>query len=201
MKIADRLKVTLAASEQTNVTAVHVRSGLDNNENLLSSFSMRLIRRLIITGCLLFMTTLPTGCSTILPAEDRFTLTYSPFMYHFKPRKDHNNYPNFVSVEWDRDRRLDLGAGYFNNSYDQPSAYLYAYKRWNYGDSDQHFYSKVTAGALLGYVGKHEDRIPVNWNGFGLGVIPTVGYQYRRVSTQVVLLGISAFMLTAGYDF
>lgn len=162
---------------------------------------MRLIGRLIITGCLVFMTTLPTGCSTFLPAEDQIILTYSPYIYHFSPRKDHNHYPNFVSVEWDSDRRFDLGAAYFSNSYDQPSAYLYASKRWDYGSTDQHFYSKVTAGTLLGYVGKHEDKIPVNWNGFGLGVIPAVGYQYRRVSTQIVFLGISALMFTAGYNF
>jgi hypothetical protein len=162
---------------------------------------MRLIGLLLITGCLLFIAALLSGCSTILPPEDRYTLTYSPYMYHFTPRKDHNNYPNFVGVEWDSDRPLDLGAGYFRNSFEQPSAYIYAYKRWDYGNSDHHFFSKLTAGALLGYVAEHEDRIPVNWNGFGLGVIPAVGYQYRRVSTQVVLLGISALMFTAGYDF
>ena len=58
----------------------------------------------------------------------------------------------------------------------------------------------MTAGLLLGYVEPYEHKIPVNWNGIGLGIIPAVGYKYRRASTQFVTLGVSGFMLTLGYD-
>lgn len=122
-------------------------------------------------------------------------------MYHFKSNPDHIEYPQFTSVEWESAPQWELGAAYFRNSYDQPSGYLYGGKRWSYGNSDHQLYGKLTAGALLGYVGKYESRIPVNWKGLGLGIIPAVGYKYRCVSTQVVILGISGLMFTVGYDF
>jgi hypothetical protein len=52
----------------------------------------------------------------------------------------------------------------------------------------------------MGYVEPHENKIPVNANGIGLGIIPTVGYKYKRATTQFVILWDEGFMLTVGYD-
>jgi hypothetical protein len=160
---------------------------------------MLLIVRIIATGILLV--TVLTGCFAIPATEDRFSLIYGPYMYHFSPKPEHNDYPDFIGIERESPHQWDLGAAYFRNSYDQPSAYLYGGKRWSFGSTDHQFYGKLTAGALLGYVGKYERSIPINWNGIGLGIIPTTGYRYRRFATQVAVLGISGLMLTIGYDF
>lgn len=164
---------------------------------------MSRIVRLLASGILII--TLMAGCSVVhaaVPGDgDRLTLTYGPYIHHFRSHPDHNEYPGYTSIEWESARQWELGAAYFRNSYDQPSGYLYGGRRWNYGDEGNQLFCKLTAGALLGYVGEHERKIPVNWNGLGLGIIPAVGYQYRRVSTQVVILGISGVMFTVGYDF
>jgi len=37
--------------------------------------------------------------------------------------------------------------------------------------------------------------------GEGLAIIPAIGYQYKRASAQVVILGGAGVMLSLGYDF
>ena len=59
---------------------------------------------------------------------------------------------------------------------------------------------KITAGAIIGYFEPYENQLPVNDNGIGLGIIPAIGYKYKRASTQFVVLGTSGFMITLGYD-
>jgi hypothetical protein len=34
----------------------------------------------------------------------------------------------------------------------------------------------------------------------GLGVIPAVGYQYKRVSAQLIFLAASGLMMVVGFD-
>jgi hypothetical protein len=41
----------------------------------------------------------------------------------------------------------------------------------------------------------------VNDNGFGLAILPAIGYQHRRANAQLVILGTAGLMLTFGYDF
>ncbi|PKN11971.1 MAG: hypothetical protein CVU69_09500 [Deltaproteobacteria bacterium HGW-Deltaproteobacteria-4] len=93
-----------------------------------------------------------------------------------------------------------MGAAYFQNSFDQPSGYLYGGKRWNKNAGLNQLYFKLTAGVLLGYVDPHDRAIPLNWKGIGVGVIPVFGYQRQRVSTQIAVLGFSGVMFMFGYD-
>ena len=46
-----------------------------------------------------------------------------------------------------------------------------------------------------------EDKIPFNDNGFGFAILPGIGYQYRSVNTQLVILGTGGLLATFGYDF
>jgi hypothetical protein len=112
---------------------------------------------------------------------------------------EHNSYPWFVALEWESASRWELGGAFFRNSFHQPCGYLYGGKRWIYGSPEQHVFFKVTAGAIIGYFEPYENKLPVNDNGIGLGIIPAIGYKYRRVSTQFVVLGTSGFMITLGY--
>ena len=60
---------------------------------------------------------------------------------------------------------------------------------------------KLTGGPLYGYRGKYENKIPFNHRGLGWAIIPGIGYQYKSVDAQLVLLGGAAVMITFGYDF
>lgn len=127
---------------------------------------------------------------------------FAPYVYHYDYDPAHNNQPDLIGLEWSPPRSfLDYGAAYFRNSFDQPSVYAYAGKRWFIGDGEQGTYFKLTGGLLYGYRGEYERKVPFNENGFALAIIPGIGYQYRAFNTQIGLLGTSGLVLTFGYDF
>ena len=136
------------------------------------------------------------------PANDRLTLIIGPYVYHYHHNPEHNNKPWLTGLEWaPRNSWLDFGAVYFRNSFDQPSLYAYAGKRWFPGHDEQGFYLKLTAGPLYGYRGQYEDKVPFNHDGLAWAIIPGIGYQYRAVDAQFVFLGGAALLFTFGYDF
>jgi len=132
---------------------------------------------------------------------DRLMLQIGPYVYHRDNDTAHNNEPNLIGVEWESASRWELGASYFKNSFNQPCGYVYAGKRWFWRSADDGLYLKLTAGPLYGYKEPYEDKIPVNDNGWGFAIIPAIGYQYKRASAQVVILGGAGVMLSLGYDF
>lgn len=134
------------------------------------------------------------------PESSLVTLIFSPYVVHYERDAEHNSYPWFVALEWESASRWELGGAFFKNSFHQPCGYLYGGKRWIYGSPEQHMFFKITAGAIIGYFEPYENNLPVNDNGIGLGIIPAIGYKYKRASTQFVVLGTSGFMITLGYD-
>lgn len=128
------------------------------------------------------------------------TLIFGPYMYHYDQDPIHNDYPWFTGAEWENAAQWALGGAYFKNSYHQDSGYLYGSKRFILGPLDNHLFVKMTVGLLMGYVKPYDKKIPVNYNGFGLGIVPAIGYKYKRASSQFVILGAAGFMLTVGYD-
>ena len=66
---------------------------------------------------------------------------------------------------------------------------------------DENLYVKVTAGLMYGYKEPYEGRVPLNQNGYGLAIVPAVGYQFGRANAQFVFLGTAAVAVTFGYDF
>ena len=141
-----------------------------------------------------------TSHAGVFAEDDHLQLYFGPYLVHYDYDPKHNNYPWFVGAEWESKSRWEVGAAYFRNSFYQPSGYVYGGKRFIYGSEDSHLFARITLGALLGYVKPYDKKIPVNANGIGLGIIPAVGYKYKRTSTQCALLGISGLMFTVGYD-
>ena len=137
------------------------------------------------------------------PASNgRLTFVFSPYVYHFHYDVNHTNYPWLTGLEWTPPGSgLDYGAVYFRNSFDQPSVYAYAGKRWFAGDDEQGPYLKLTAGPLYGYRGQYEGKVPFNHNGLAWAIIPAVGYQYRAFDSQLVFLCTAALSFTFGYTF
>ena len=136
----------------------------------------------------------------VFAEDDHLQLFFGPYLVHYDYSPDHNNYPWFVGVEWESKSRWEVGAAYFRNSFYQPSGYVYGGKRFIYGTEDSHLFARITLGALLGYVKPFDNKIPINANGIGLGIVPAVGYKYKRTSVQCAFLGFSGLMFTVGYD-
>ena len=134
--------------------------------------------------------------------RDRLTFVFGPYVYHYHYDVNHNDTPWLTGFEWGpQGWWADIGAVYFENSFSQPSVYVYAAKRWFVRDDEQGPYLKLTGGPLYGYRGQYENRVPFNHNGLAWGIIPGIGYQYHSVDAQLVILGTSALLLTFGYDF
>ncbi len=75
------------------------------------------------------------------------------------------------------DNRL-MGAAYFNNSFGQPSVYIYLWgqvypKLWGY----EKLTGKWSAGLIYGYVDPWENKVPFNMNGFSPGFVPAMSWQ------------------------
>lgn len=127
-------------------------------------------------------------------------LQFGPYVHHWSPEPEHNNAPWLVGLEYESPSRWIAGASWLRNSFDQSTEYYYAGKRWPLESVSPNLYVKVTAGALLGYTGEYEDKIPLNHKGVAFAVIPALGWQVDRYNAQVALLGTAGLMFTFGID-
>jgi hypothetical protein len=132
---------------------------------------------------------------------DRVMLAFGPYVAHRVNNSGHNQWPHLVDVEWESGSHWLVGAAAFKNSYSQSAAYVYAGRRWFLDQVNPNFYVKLSAGVVYGYKDPYEDRLPVNDNGYGLGFVPALGYQFGRANAQIVFLGTAAVAFTFGYDF
>ena len=160
------------------------------------------MRSLLLCGALFLCLSIHCTCARAEDAAESGILTaiFGPFVIHYDKESHHNSFPWFVALEWETPSRWEVGGSYFRNSFYQDCGYIYGGKRWIFGATDNHLFLKLTAGAILGYVKPYDNKLPINHDGIGLGIIPAIGYKYRRASTQLVILGTSGFMLTVGYD-
>lgn len=132
-------------------------------------------------------------------ASHVLSLHYGPYVHHWRPDPRHNNTPDLIGLEVQNTRQWLAGAMWFHNSYHQPSQYLYVGRHWS-SDALPSLYAKLSAGPLLGYKGEFEDKIPINKDGVGVGVIPAIGYRHDRFSAQVAILGTAGYLITFGGD-
>ncbi len=163
---------------------------------------MRIIPMLLccatmLFGLSVFTTTVHAG---IFAEDDLLSLVVGPYTYHFNTARDYNNAVWFVGLEWESSSQWEVGVSYFTNSFNQPSGYIYGGKRFVFGAPDNQLFFKITGGPLLGYKRPYDGKIPINYDGIGLGIIPCIGYKHDRVSGQVAILGKSALLFTIGLD-
>lgn len=134
---------------------------------------------------------------------DRFYLQTSVYTLHYNPTPEHVNQQNLLNLEW---RFNSFAAGgqwlaglaLFANSFGQSSQYLYGGWLVRPFDELQPLYFKITAGALHGYKGEYQNKIPFNSSGVAPAILPSVGYCYKRVCSELVLFGNSGLMVTLG---
>jgi hypothetical protein len=131
--------------------------------------------------------------------QDRWLIQLSPYTLHFHPSDEHRNV-RLVGLEWESASHWLLGGAYFKNSFGQPSWFWYGGYRWDGSRFVKGSYAKIAGGAIVGYDEPYEDKIPINNDGVGFGILPAVGWQYQRFELQLNLLGTAGLMLSLNID-
>lgn len=150
---------------------------------------------------LFLLTCMSMAHADVFGDGDRVMLEFGPYVYHHLDNTGHNQWPNLVGVEYESASHWLGGVAAFKNSYYQRAAYAYAGKRWFLDSVNENLYVKLSAGLVYGYKDPYADRLPVNHNGYGLGIVPALGYQLGRANAQIVFLGTAAVTFTFGYEF
>jgi hypothetical protein len=129
---------------------------------------------------------------------DRFYLETSLHTVHFHSDPAHVNNQKLILGEWNITEQWLLGASFFDNSFGQPSQYVYGGWRFRPFESAQPFYVKVSAGLVHGYKDQYRDKIPFNHSGIAPVIVPSVGYCFSRICSEVVIFGGAGLLWTLG---
>ena len=124
----------------------------------------------------------------------------SVYTKHWDPEPEHVNNSKLINLEFETTNQWIYGFAWFDNSFGQPSQYLYGGYRWKLFSRDWAYFS-LSGGLLHGYKEPYEDKIPLNSLGVAPAILPTIGVKYKRVFTEVQILGTAAVTVTAGFSF
>lgn len=142
--------------------------------------------------------TLTGNASAMEIKEWRFQT--SLYTKHWDPEPEHVNNSKLLGLEFETTTKWIYGFAWFDNSFGQPSQFLYAGYSWKLFSKDWAYF-KLTGGLLHGYKEPYEDKIPLNELGIAPAIVPTFGFKYKRVMTEVQILGAAAITVTAGFSF
>ena len=131
-------------------------------------------------------------------AEWRFQT--SIYTHHWSSDPDHVSNSKLLGIEFETTKKWIYGFAYFDNSFGQPSQYLYAGYSWPLFKTDWAYF-KLTGGVLHGYKDPFEDKIPLNGLGVAPAIVPAFGFKYKRVLTEIQILGTAAVTWTIGFNF
>lgn len=142
------------------------------------------------------------GAPATVPDEpwrpDRIYLQTSLNNLHFNHDPAHVKYPKLVYGEYHMSDQWLVGAAAFDNSFGQSSQAVFGGWRYRPLPELQPLYVKVLGGVVHGYRGQYRDKIPFNHSGFAPAIIPSVGYCFSRVCSEVVIIGGAGLLLTFG---
>jgi len=121
---------------------------------------------------------------------------------HYSDDEEYEGTPWFAGIEFQKPTNWVVGLSVFDNSFGDFTQYVYLGKSFHPSDKYPGFRIKLTAGLAHGYRGDHHKIMPIRWgDSWGLGVVPTVGYQARAVGVDVALLSASGLLFLVGYEF
>ena len=133
--------------------------------------------------------------------QPSWELVAGPFAVHWSNGDEHTHVV-LLGIEREEADGWIWGFSAFRNSFGQPSAYAYYGYRWDNLFDNPAWYLKLSAGVIYGYKGEYEDKVPFNHNGFGLGIIPAIGYRLTpKDALQVGALGTAGLILTYNRRF
>ena len=166
------------------------------------------VRLLVATAALAGLASLPVRAqeppaesTQSVVKEGSWELVIGPFALHWSNEDKHSNVV-LLGIEREQADGYIWGLSVFRNSFAQPSAYAYYGYRWNELFGVPALYFKLSGGIIYGYKGEYEDKVPFNHNGFGLGIIPAVGYRLTpKDAVQVGALGTAGLIFTYNRKF
>ena len=129
---------------------------------------------------------------------DRFYLETSLLTVHFHSDERHDDHQKLILGEWNITEQWLLGASVFDNSFGQPSQYIYGGWRYRPFERALPFYLKVSAGLVHGYKDQYRDKIPFNHSGIAPVFVPSFGYCFGRICSEVVVFGGAGLLWTLG---
>ena len=128
-------------------------------------------------------------------------LVLGPFALHWS-NSDEHTYVVLLGIERAQADGFIWGFSAFRNSFGQPSAYAYYGYRWDNLFDIPELYFKLSGGIIYGYKEPYEDKVPFNHNGFGLGIIPAIGWRLTsKDAVQVGALGTAGLIFTYNRRF
>lgn len=141
-----------------------------------------------------------------------WTFSAAPYTLHFsdarkendfEPDNQKHSYVWLFAAEKQLGGRDFAGFAWFNNSFGQPTKYLYYGWRFEPLASVPKLFLKLSAGVIHGYKEPYHKKIPFNSrNGWGVTAIPAVGWQFSpEAAVQVNILGTAGLMLQFNYTF
>jgi hypothetical protein len=131
---------------------------------------------------------------------DGWSIQTSIYTKHFDPEPDHVNDQNLIGVEAHFRNQWLGGLAVFDNSFGQPSQFLYMGRSWRlFGSEYWHF--KLMGGLLHGYKEPYEDKIPLNQLGVAPAIVPALGFRYKWFIAEANLGGLAVVTVTAGVRF
>lgn len=143
--------------------------------------------------------------STWPPAAklDHVLVQTSLYTRHYDRDPEHTNQQNLISVEFHNPQRWLAGAAWFRNSFNQPTWYWYAGREFPLWKPTENTLvrAKLTGGLLRGYKDEYRDKIPFNHSGIAPAVLPSIGMQWGRVESDLILFGAAGLMVTGGVRF
>ena len=121
---------------------------------------------------------------------------------HFRNKDEYEGPPLFGGIEYHKENRRIIGFSIFNNSFGDFSQYAYVGKAYHPWQKYPAFRIKLTIGIVHGYQDEYHKILPIRWgDAFGIGVVPTIGYQSDRLGVDLGVLSASGLMLLVGYQF
>jgi len=138
-----------------------------------------------------------------VPDQDTITWYVQVGAYtHFSDDEKYEEAPLFAGVERQNEKRTIIGFSVFNNSFGDMTQFLYWGKQWNPWENHRALRIKLTIGVFHGYEGENQDVTPIYWgDAWGIGAVPTFGYQKNRLGFDLGLLGNSGVVFLVGYEF
>lgn len=155
---------------------------------------------LLTSACLACRAAVPAG-PVPADAATSWEVVAAPFALHWSHSDEHRHVLLLGLEHTAADDSL-WGVSAFRNSFGQPSAYGYYGHVWNGVLGQPQLYAKLSAGVIYGYKGRYADKVPFNHHGFGLAVIPAVGWRLtEHDALQVGILGSAALIFSYNRRF
>jgi hypothetical protein len=133
--------------------------------------------------------------------DDRWYFQTSLYTKHFSVNPLHDNSQRLLNLEYWRSDNYLAGLALFDNSFGQRSQYAYVGKVWRPFEQTPKVYLKLTGGFLHGYKGEFKNKIPFNSAGVAPALLPSIGYTWGRLNSELVLFGTAGVMINLGLFF